>query len=884
MSVLVFFRKSYVKAHQRRLKSGQVITIPAHYDKRTKKGADAPLAHGHDLRHLDEAKRATFEKMHAEQHLLHHYHAHALRQRVQEQQGHLEGLAKQVADHRAAGRHVEAAKRENQRLRLYSRHRVNQRELDDIEQRLAGLAGMKEALVQGSGAIDASTADSHKAYAAKLGDRFKAKPEADKPSVVTDAAGAPLVVYHGSDRQIDTFADQVTFVTAKQSYADGFGAGGVVMPLHAHITHPANADQWDEARKTTADNNGTIKERQEVARKKLIAQGYDGVVVVPGKTWIAFHGQQLTHVAQSEKAEVQAKPQEYRYALRNRPFGIGTAPKDGWVRTEPRPAEGEDHHGLARHGFAVYSRPLTDKETSSFELTPIVTVDEHAKRLVAKMGRYATKYAEPANAKLLTEYVTQHAGSVGVASTDDMAALQQRVLAQIGGGKAKSFTPTHELPDGTPVRATDEKGVYTDASGAEIEDDYAKPIKTGKQEAPKSEVTPKPVVVVTKPKPQPEPTAKTPPAPKTAATITPPTDSKDLAAHLSALADQEDSAADDWASRKYQGNNQRIELAGDGPLKTPETTVGAANESRRAKAIDQHRGNAAALRRAAKMPAGELVARVREVLDKPIEANRNLSEAKEYDLALAAAVLEMRDGQVGPGSPGRLLREAVEPVIRAQRQAEQAEKDRLSAITPAERAQQEKETEDFWNDFLSDKSDADVKAKHPQEGDTKSENGIDYVLKDGRWHRTTAEAKAPTKPKTKPNPTHYRVNITSPFGEFQVYVAADKDAIPSDYLKDAKTAFLHDSGGGTGFTSSAQVKVVGDPVPVTEVPAEASAAKNAEWARIAKVVKPAASVAPETPTDDLDPSSPNYRYRDTGYVGGSRKVIVFGTSQGRKAA
>ena len=97
MSVLVFFRKSYVKAHQRRLKSGQVITIPAHYDKRTKKGAESPLAHGHDLRHLDAAKRAVFEKMHAEQHLLHHYHAHALRQRVQEQQGHLEGLAQEVA-------------------------------------------------------------------------------------------------------------------------------------------------------------------------------------------------------------------------------------------------------------------------------------------------------------------------------------------------------------------------------------------------------------------------------------------------------------------------------------------------------------------------------------------------------------------------------------------------------------------------------------------------------------------------------------------------------------------------------------------------------------------------------------------------------------------
>ena len=213
---LLVFRKSYVKAHQRRLKNGQVITIPAHYDKRTKKGAEAALAHGHDLRHLDEAKRAIFEKMHAEQHLLHHYHAHALRQRVQEQQGHLNRMAMEVAAHRADGRHVDAAKVENQRLRLYSRHRVNQRELDDIEQRLAGLAGMKEAMVQGSGAIDASTADSHKAYAAKLGERFKAraKPEpkpaaqpftpthelsdgtpvraTDEKGVYTDASGAEI--------------------------------------------------------------------------------------------------------------------------------------------------------------------------------------------------------------------------------------------------------------------------------------------------------------------------------------------------------------------------------------------------------------------------------------------------------------------------------------------------------------------------------------------------------------------------------------------------------------------------------------------------------------------------------------------------------------------
>lgn len=39
-----------------------------------------------------------------------------------------------------------------------------------------------------------------------------------------------------------------------------------------------------------------------------------------------------------------------------------------------------------------------------------------------------------------------------------------------------AFAPTHELSDGTPVRATGEPHVYIDADGAEYEDLYAKPI------------------------------------------------------------------------------------------------------------------------------------------------------------------------------------------------------------------------------------------------------------------------------------------------------------------------------------------------------------------------------------------------------------------------
>lgn len=565
MSVLVFFRKSYVKAHQRRLKSGQVITIPAHYDKRTKKGADAPLAHGHDLRHLDEAKRAVFEKMHAEQHLLHHYHAHALRQRVQEQAGHLEGLAQEVAGHRAAGRHVEAAKTENQRLRLYSRHRVNQRELDDIEQRLAGLAGMKEALVQGSGAIDASTEDSHRAYTAKLGGRFKAR----------------------------------------------------------------------------------------------------------------------------------AKP-------------------------EPKPA-------------------------------------------------------------------------------------------------TKPFTPTHALPDGTPVRATGEKGVYTDASGAEIEDDYAKPVKAARQEHVK-------------------PAAKEAPKP------TPQLSSWDRDTLVTWVAD----------GKPTLGLHQKRKDVWDTLSSRDQADIEA-----RAERELQVRSDI--------VKQGEAANQKEEALYQSVKT-KLLAGNELTDAEIEGLGLRVKGAAFAYLSPAvqRLFGISKMKVREVMGDALKPSYSDFGAKTWVANPRKALANAAAWVN----------KASGPQEGDTKSENGIDYVLKDGRWHRTTPEAKTPTKPKTKPNPTHYRVNITSPFGEFQVYVAADKDAIPSDYLKDAKTAFLHDSGGGTGFTSSAQVKVVGDPVPVTEVPAEASAAKNAEWARIAKVVKPAAPVAPETPTDDLDPSSPNYRYRDTGYVGGSRKELA----------
>lgn len=85
----------------------------------------------------------------------------------------------------------------------------------------------------------------------------------------------------------------------------------------------------------------------------------------------------------------------------------------------------------------------------------------------------------------------------------------------------------------------------------------------------------------------------------------------------------------------------------------------------------------------------------------------------------------------------------------------------------------------------------------PQEGATKTENGIDYVLRDGRWHRVTTEV--------------------------------------------------------------AEVATVAEQDP--QAPAEPETEPDV-------AVEPESAIADG---DDMDPNSPNYRYRDTGYVGGSRK-------------
>ena len=124
---------------------------------------------------------------------------------------------------------------------------------------------------------------------------------------------------------------------------------------------------------------------------------------------------------------------------------------------------------------------------------------------------------------------------------------------------------------------------------------------------------------------------------------------------------------------------------------------------------------------------------------------------------------------------------------------------------------------------------------------------------------------APAAKTTTTQPTHYRVHLTSPFGEFAVYVRADKQASLDDYRKDAKTAMVTDMGAAAlSWSSQAQIKVVGEPEPVSSVPDNASQVRLAAWAHIAKVERTPAAQTDRTALLDDKEDLADERVRNPG--------------------
>lgn len=90
----------------------------------------------------------------------------------------------------------------------------------------------------------------------------------------------------------------------------------------------------------------------------------------------------------------------FRYGLMNRPADLGTVPRGLAYTVEPRPAAGQPHHDMARHGILVAERELTAEEVKAFELAVLVDGPEAigalAEQVARAMGEYAAAYVEEA--------------------------------------------------------------------------------------------------------------------------------------------------------------------------------------------------------------------------------------------------------------------------------------------------------------------------------------------------------------------------------------------------------------------------------------------------------------------------------------------------------
>jgi Domain of unknown function (DUF5710) len=167
--------KSYVKAHDRKLKNGQTIHIEAHYDKRSKKGVEHAPGHNYDLSHLSDADKEKFNRMHAEHHHAHYYEAHALSNRLAEEQDKVKQHLAEADEHEKAGRKVEATRARNKATKANANAIRHQKDLAKIHESVAGLAKLKEKMVSGSGTLHDNADQAHAHYVSKLGKKFADK-------------------------------------------------------------------------------------------------------------------------------------------------------------------------------------------------------------------------------------------------------------------------------------------------------------------------------------------------------------------------------------------------------------------------------------------------------------------------------------------------------------------------------------------------------------------------------------------------------------------------------------------------------------------------------------------------------------------------------------
>lgn len=132
----------------------------------------------------------------------------------------------------------------------------------------------------------------------------------------------------------------------------------------------------------------------------------------------------------------------WRYALVNRPAGIGAVPT-GFTELQDQPARGQPYSTVARNGVIVYDRPLTDKEIADYELKLLPThadLDALASAVVTnRMGQYAAEYLEMVAddpdmfAKQVKMFAGKESTAIAYPEGDDLSYFLQAVQASLQG-------------------------------------------------------------------------------------------------------------------------------------------------------------------------------------------------------------------------------------------------------------------------------------------------------------------------------------------------------------------------------------------------------------------------------------------------------------------
>ena len=199
----------------------------------------------------------------------------------------------------------------------------------------------------------------------------------------------------------------------------------------------------------------------------------------------------------------------------------------------------------------------------------------------------------------------------------------------------------------------------------------------------------------------------------------------------------------------------------------------------------------------------------------------------------------------------------------------------------------------------------------PKEGDTKTEDGVEYVLRDSRWHRAGEESS--TENTAVPHPINADVQIAEDREDLademmrdphsdrsramvrdiaeketassEPPVATELEASSSDSVTPPRLLALRAKIEELGGREKVATAISAHPermaslidgltellgVERSEVEAELGVSLpetgDASSAESESVFEPVA--------DDMNPNSPNYRYRDTGHVAGSRKEMA----------